>query len=135
MGTTQGSGQSTASRSDLPIRETVAEPTICWLCLDRFQRERHSVCTCNHCSLPLCSDCMRDHIDELPKSIAQLSGQLHQLQEQYQSKQNMVDEEISKSKAEVKQCFKTYQNDLFEAHETIITELDKAKQDAKVNDL
>ena len=133
MGLAQGTVQPTAQAPT--IRRTADERTICWLCLDRFQRERHSVCTCNHCSLPLCSDCMRDHIDELPKSIAQLSGQLHQLQDTFQSKQNMVDDEVSKSKTEIKQCFKTYQSDLFEAHEATIAELDKTKQDAKVNNL
>ena len=75
---------------------------------------------------------MRDHIDELPNNIAQLSQQLHYLQDVYESKQTMVDEEVSKSKTEISQCFKTYQSDLFEAHQAAIIDVEKAKHDAKV---
>jgi hypothetical protein len=75
---------------------------------------------------------MGDHIDELPKNIAQLTRQLHELERVFQSKQNMVQEEVAKSTDEIKQCFKTYQNDLLEAHQAIIVGVEKAKQDAKV---
>ncbi len=129
MGSSHGT---THERTPEPIQTINVEPTICSLCLDRNQRVRQSVCTCNHCSLPLCSDCMGEHIDELPKNIAQLTHQLHELEKIFQSKQNMVQEEISKSTAEIKQCFKTYQNDLLEAHQAIIVGVEKAKQDAKV---
>ncbi len=129
MGLAQGTIQ---ERTPEPIQRTRVEPTICSLCSDRYQRARQSVCTCNHCSLPLCSDCMGDHIDELPKNIAQLTRQLHELERVFQSKQNMVQEEVAKSTDEIKQCFKTYQNDLLEAHQAIIVGVEKAKQDAKV---
>jgi ElaB/YqjD/DUF883 family membrane-anchored ribosome-binding protein len=75
---------------------------------------------------------MHDHIDELPKSVAQLSRRFHELEELFQTKENMVQEESSKSTAKIKRCLKTYQNDLSETHQAIIVGMKNAKQDAEV---
>ncbi len=118
-----------------PIRNARVEPTICSLCSDRYQRPRQSVCICNHCSRPLCSDCMNDHIDELPKTITQFTHQLHQLEGEFQSKQKMVQEEVSKSTDEVIQYFQTYINGLMQAYHAILADVEKSKQDANVINL
>jgi len=129
QGTTHGATQSTTQQT---IQRTTAEPEVCFLCMDRYLRQRQSVCTCSHCSLPLCSDCLHDHIDDLPKNVAQLSHQLHELEELLQTKKDMVQQEVSKSNDEIKQCIKTYQNKLVEAQHAIFVGIENAKQEADV---
>jgi len=115
-----------------PSEKTSIEPDLCWLCLNRDQQERPSVCTCSHCSYPLCSDCVKGCNNELPQNITQLSNQFHEVEQLFETKQNMVERGVSKSKKEIKQCFKTYRNDLIEAHHMIIVGIENERQNAKV---
>ena len=119
-------------RAEEPAQKSTVELDLCWLCLSRDHRERQSVCTCNHCSYPLCTDCMNNHTNELPQNVAQLSVQLHDLEQLFQIKQNMVEQEISMSNEEIKHYFKTYQNDLLEAHQAIINDIGNERQNAEV---
>jgi ElaB/YqjD/DUF883 family membrane-anchored ribosome-binding protein len=80
----------------------------------------------------LCFDCLHDHIDELPKNVAQLSHQFHELEELLQTKTEMVQQEVSKSNDEIKQGIKTYQNELVEAQHAIFVGIENAKQNADV---
>jgi ElaB/YqjD/DUF883 family membrane-anchored ribosome-binding protein len=127
--TTQEPTQTTTQET---TQRTTVEPKPCSLCMSSYQRERQSICTCNYCSLPLCSACLNDHIDELPKSIAQLSHKFHKLEQLFQTKKDMVQQESSKSIVKIKKCLKTSQNDLVEARQKIIEGIKKAKQDAEV---
>ncbi len=136
MGSRQGTPQEPMpTTAQETIQRTTVEPEICSLCLSRYQRVRPSDCICSHCPLPLCSECLNDHRDELPQNVAQLSRQLHELEQLLQSKQNMVQQEVSKSTDEIKQCIKNYQSDLLEAHHAIIDGIGNAKQDANVINL
>jgi predicted nucleic acid-binding Zn-ribbon protein len=125
MGITQG-------KTKEPAERKLVESDLCWLCLNRDQRERPSVCICSHCSYPLCSDCVEDRHSELPQNITQLSNQFHEVEQLFETKQNMVEQGVSKSKKEIKQCFKTYRNDLLEAHHMIIVGIENERQNAKV---
>lgn len=129
MGSIQGATQSTTQET---IQRTTVEPETCSLCMNRYQRQRQSICACSHCSLPLCFDCLHDHIDELPKNVAQLSHQFHELEELLQTKTEMVQQEVSKSNDEIKQGIKTYQNELVEAQHAIFVGIENAKQNADV---
>jgi hypothetical protein len=115
-----------------PSEKTSIEPDLCWLCLNRDQLKRPSVCTCSHCSYPLCSDCVKDCNYELPENITQLSNQFHEVEQLFETKQNMVEQGVSTSKKEIKRCFKTYRNDLLEAHHMIIVGIENERQNAKV---
>ncbi|CAF1457991.1 unnamed protein product [Rotaria sordida] len=110
---------------------TIVEPKLCSLCLSRHGRRQQSVYTCNHCSQAFCFDCMNDHTNELPHNVAQLSQQYHSLEQLFQTKYDMVQQEVLKSTEEIKQCFKSYQNDLLAAHQTIISGIENAKQNAE----
>jgi hypothetical protein len=115
-----------------PTHATTVKHELCSLCLTRYQREQNSECTCSHCSLPFCVNCMQEHVNALPQNVTQLSRQLRELEELFQRKKNMVQEEISKSTEEVKQCIKTYHNNLTDAHGEIRDGFANAKQDAEV---
>ena len=58
-----------------------AELQPCSPCLQKYKRKQLSVCTCNHCSFSLCTDCMNDHIEEQPENVAKLFDQLHGLEQ------------------------------------------------------
>ncbi|CAF1117255.1 unnamed protein product [Rotaria sordida] len=74
---------------------------------------------------------MNDHTNELPHNVAQLSQQYHSLEQLFQTKYDMVQQKVLKSTEEIKQCFKSYQNGLLEAHQTIISGIENAKQNAE----
>ena len=111
------------------------EPPNCSLCSDRHDRPRQSVCTCNHCSRPLCSDCMASHVDELPQTITQFTHQLNQLEQEFDLKQVRIQEEVSESTDEIVQYFQTYINELMRAYQTILIGVVRSEQDAKVINL
>ncbi len=133
QGYLQGSARETIQETtQKPTHTTAIEHELCWLCLTKHQRERQSVCTCKHCSFPLCFDCMEDHSNELPQNVTQLTEQFNELEQLFQSKQNMVRQESSKSLEEIKHCIKTCQNKLTDKHEEIRDDIAHAKQDAEV---
>ncbi|UJR27031.1 hypothetical protein I4U23_008335 [Adineta vaga] len=111
---------------------TWTEPERCWLCLNRYQRERLSSCTCNHCSRSLCSECMNIHTNELPQNVGQLSKQLHDLEELLQTKQDIVQEELIQSKQTVKEYLKKCQNDLLEINQEITIGIKNEKQNTEL---
>lgn len=106
----------------------------CTLCVSRHNRNRPSFCQCKHCSIPLCFDCMKQHHEELLLDVEQISHEYNQIQELFQTKQTMIDEETAKSIENVNQYFDHYIAELRDTQKKIIETMEKVKQDAHVRD-
>jgi hypothetical protein len=104
----------------------------CWLCSKNYNRVRPSLCQCKHCSKPLCLDCMNEHNNELLQNAAQVCHHYNELQQMVQTKQKLIADQTAESIKIVNEYFETYINQLRRTQQTIITDIEKAKQDAQV---
>lgn len=109
-----------------------ARAEYCVLCTTKHNRTRASFCQCQHCSIPLCFECMKQHHDELLQDVEQISHQYNELREFIQGKQKMIDEETMKCAADVNRYFDGYIDELRATQKTILEEMEKAKQKAHV---
>jgi hypothetical protein len=104
----------------------------CLLCSSKYNRTRPSFCQCKHCSIPFCSDCMKEHHEELFQNVTNIFHQYNELQELLQTKQKMILDETIESIEYVDRYFETYINELRETQNKIIFDIERAKQDAQV---
>ncbi len=104
----------------------------CVLCTSNYNRTRPSFCQCQHCSIPLCFDCMKEHHEALLQDVTEISHQYNELQQLIQTKQMMVVDETTKCILDVNQYFDTHIDQLRETQKKIIANMDVAKQNAQV---
>lgn len=104
----------------------------CVLCSTKHNRTRASFCQCQHCSIPLCFECMKQHHDELLQDVEQISHQYNELRQLVQSKQNTIEEETAKYAADVHRYFDSYIDQIRVTQKNILEEMENAKQKAQV---
>ncbi len=110
------------------------ESESCVLCSNNYNRTRPSFCQCQHCSIPLCFDCMKEHHEELLQDVGQMSHQYNELQQLIQNKQMMIVDETAKSIEDVNRYFDTYIDQLRDTQKKIIANMEVVKQNAQVKE-
>jgi hypothetical protein len=75
---------------------------------------------------------MNEHNNELLQNAAQISHHYNELQQIVQTKQKLIADETAESIKSVNEYFETYINQLRRTQQKIITDIEKAKQDAQV---
>ncbi|CAF0761619.1 unnamed protein product [Adineta ricciae] len=113
------------------IPPSINDSKSCLFCSTKYDRSRPSICLCQHCSIPLCFECMKQHHDDILQDTAQLSHQYNELRQLFETKKKMIVDETASTIETVNNHFNSYINELLDAQHRIIEELKTTEQQAK----
>ncbi|CAF1420126.1 unnamed protein product [Adineta ricciae] len=113
------------------ISTSINDSKLCLFCSTKYDRSRPPICLCQHCSIPLCFECMKQHHDEILQDTAQLSHQYNELRQLFETKTKMVIDETASTIETVNNHFNSYINELLDTQHRIIEELRTTEQQAQ----